>query len=118
VGFGIIKPDRKENKKMVDAFEILEYTQEAKGIAFDTCHKIYILMDDEQMDLMRTYGYDPLISSDELDPEELANKVVEWYEESCALRFINAVYTNQENPNDGYIQVVPQFADYEDEEED
>jgi hypothetical protein len=103
---------------MVDAFEILEYTQEAKGIAFDTCHKIYILMDDEQMDLMKTYGYDPLISSAEMDPEEMANKVVEWYEESCGLRFINAVHTNPENPNDGFIQVVEQFADYEDEDEE
>ena len=103
---------------MVDAFEILEYTKEAKGIAFDTCHKIYILMDDEQMALMKTYGYDPLISADESDPEEMANKVVEWYEESCGLRFINAVHTNPENPNDGFIQVVPQFADNEDEDED
>jgi L-rhamnose isomerase len=113
---GIIEITERETK-MVDAFEILEYTQEAKGIAFDTCHKIYILMDDEQMNLMKQYEYDPLISSDELDPEELANKVVEWYEESCGLRFINAVYTT-ENANDGYIQVVPQFADNEDEDED
>jgi len=30
----------------------------AKGIAFDTCHKIYVLMDDGQMAQMKEYGYD------------------------------------------------------------
>jgi hypothetical protein len=103
---------------MADAFDILEYTQEAKGIAFDTCHKIYILMDDEQMNLMKQYEYELLISSEDMDAEEMANTVLKWYEESCSLRFINAVHTNKENPNDGYIQVVPQFADYEEEEEE
>jgi hypothetical protein len=101
---------------MIDFSLVEERVTEAKAIAFDTCHKIYLLMDNEQVDVMRGYGYDPLISADESDPEEMANKVVEWYEESCGLRFINAVHTNPENPNDGYIQVVPQFADYDDEE--
>jgi hypothetical protein len=98
---------------MADAFDIMEYTKEAKGIAFDTCHKIYILMDDEQMNLMKRYGYDPLISSDEMDAEEMANTVLKWYEESCGLRFINAVHTNPENPNDGFINVVSQFENNE-----
>ena len=40
----------------------------AKGIAFDECHKIYVLMDDEQMKLMKGYGYDPLFSSADLTP--------------------------------------------------
>ena len=103
---------------MADAFDILEYTQEAKGIAFDTCHKIYILMDDEQMNLMKEYEYDPLISSDEMDPEEMANTVLSWYEDSCGLRFISAVHTNKENPNDGYINVVAQFEDNEEDEDE
>ena len=34
----------------------------AKGIAFDECHKIYVLMDDGQMAQMKEYGYDPLIA--------------------------------------------------------
>lgn len=102
---------------MVNAFDILEYTQEAKGIAFDTCHKIYILMDDEQMNLMKQYEYDPLISSEEMDAEEMANTVLNWYEDSCGLRFISAVHTTP-NPDDGYVNVVAQFEGFEDEDED
>ena len=97
---------------MVDAFDILEYTREAKGIAFDTCHKIYILMDDEQMNLMKEYEYDPLISSEDMDAEEMANTVLSWYKESCGLKFIQAVSTTT-NPNDGYVDVVAQFEDNE-----
>ena len=105
---------------MIDTFELWEYTREAKGIAFDTCHKIYILMDDEQMNLMKEYEYDPLISSDEMDAEEMANTLLEWYKGSCGLRFIQAVSTTT-NPNDGYVDVVAQGSDwnaYEDEDED
>ena len=102
---------------MIDTFELLEYTKQAKGIAFDTCHKIYILMDDEQMNLMKTYSYDPLISSEDMDAEEMANTVLSWYKESCGLKFIQAVSTTT-NPNDGYVDVVAQFEDNEDEEDD
>lgn len=105
---------------MIDTFELLEYTKEAKGIAFDTCHKIYILMDDEQMKLMKEYEYEPLISSEDMDAEEMANTLLEWYKGSCGLRFIQAVSTTT-NPNDGYVDVVEQGSDwnaYEDEDED
>jgi hypothetical protein len=93
------------------------YLETASGIAFDTCHKIYVLMDEEQMELMRGYGYDPLISSDEMTPEQMYETVSEWYEDSCGLRFIQAVNTNPENPNEGFVEIVPQGADWEDENE-
>ena len=34
---------------------------DARGIAFDGCHKIYIMMDDAQMVQMAEYCYDTLI---------------------------------------------------------
>jgi hypothetical protein len=74
-------------------------------------------MDDEQMNLMKTYSYDPLISSEDMDAEEMANTVLSWYKESCGLKFIQAVSTTT-NPNDGYVDVVAQFEDNEDEEDD
>ena len=55
----------------VDYSLVEERVQEAKAIAFDTCHKIYLLMDDEQVALMRTYGYDPLITNAEATPEQM-----------------------------------------------
>ena len=98
--------------------ELEFYLQSAKGIAFDTCHKIYVLMDDEQMALMREYGYDTLITSDEMSEEEMYRTVSEWYEDSCSLRFIQAVETNQENPNAGFSDIVAQGAEWEDEDDE
>jgi hypothetical protein len=95
---------------------IVEATAEAKGIAWDTCHKIYILMDDAEMALMREYEYDPLISSDQMGPDEMTATVVSWYEESCGLRFISAVSTNKDDPNAGFESIIEQFED-EDEDE-
>jgi hypothetical protein len=83
----------------------------AKGIAFDTCHKIYVLMDDAQMEQMKEYGYDPLISSDEMTPSEMLNTLREWYDASCMLRFISGVRTVDGDPNEGFIDLIPQGAE-------
>ena len=87
----------------------------AKAIAWDTCHKIYLLMDDEQVELMRGYGYDPIITNEEMNPDDMFSLVQEWYENSCSLRFIQAVSTNHINPNAGFESLVSQFDDYEEE---
>jgi hypothetical protein len=89
-----------------------EYTASAKAIAWDTCHKIYVLMDDEQVALMREYGYDPLITSDEMTPEQMSEQAMDWFEDSCGLRFIQAVNTNPSNPNEGFIDIIPQGFDW------
>ena len=86
---------------------------EAEAIAWDNCHKIYILMDIEQVDLMRGYGYNPLITNEEMNPDDMFGLVQEWYEDSCSLRFIQAVSTNHINPNAGFESLVDQFEDYE-----
>lgn len=98
--------------------KVSPYTETAKGIAWDECHKIYVLLDDHQMDLMRDYGYDPLITSNQMSPRQMAAQVAEWYEQSCGLRFVNAVKSVPGNPNDGFIHVIPQFADEDEEGED
>jgi hypothetical protein len=118
---------------MLDVLEIAdkvdEYTSEAKGIAFDTCHKIYVLMDDEQVDLMRKYGYgdandpDSLLTSSQLTAQEMTDKVIEWFQHSCGLRFINAVYSDNSIGSSGFVNVIAQFeADegnpYWDDDED
>ena len=105
----------------LDTYLIDEFTDEAKGIAFDTCHKIYILMDNQQVDLMREYGYgdandpDSLLTSDQLSPKEMSDKVVEWFLGSCGLRFISAVYSDER----GFVDIISQFEGNEyDEDED
>jgi hypothetical protein len=96
---------------------VRERVSEAKAIAWDTCHKIYVLMDDEQVELMREYQYDPLITKNEMTPEEMLTTLEEWYEDSCGLRFIEAVTTNNINPNAGFESLIGQGEDedYDDE---
>jgi len=86
---------------------------EAEAIAWDNCHKIYILMDTEQVELMRGYGYDLLITADQMSADEMFEVVEDWYESSCSLRFIDAVSTNHINPNAGFETLSPQFEDQE-----
>ena len=92
---------------------VYERVGSAKAIAWDTCHKIYILMDSEQVELMREYGYDPLITTDQMSADEMFLLVEDWYDSSCSLRFIDAVSTNHINPNAGFETLSPQFEDQE-----
>lgn len=103
---------------MANFEKVEEVLPNAKGIAWDTCHKIYILMDDEQMRLMEQYEYDPLIYAKDTTPDAMLGKLMEWYDESCGLRFIDAVTTNPEDPNKGFQTLIGQFEDYEEDEDE
>jgi hypothetical protein len=106
---------------IVTESDLDDFTATAKAIAFDTCHKIYVLMDDQQVELMREYGYDALITSDEMTPRQMSDKVAEWYSQSCGLRFISAVATVPINQGDGFTSIVSQedgWKRYDDEDED
>jgi hypothetical protein len=98
---------------MIDWDEVYTYAYDAKGIAFDTCHKIYVLMDDQQVAQMREYEYDEIITSDEQTPNQMLDTLKVWFEKSCPLRFIQAVETH-EDPNAGFTTLIEQGAtDYE-----
>lgn len=105
-------------KTLTEVFDtsVKEKVKDAKAIAFDTCHKIYILMDNEQVELMRGYGYDPLITAEQTTPDEMLATLQEWYEDSCGLRFIEAVKTNHEDPNAGFETLIGQ-GDFDEDEE-
>ena len=106
-------------KTLTEVFDtsVKEKIKDAKAIAFDTCHKIYLLMDNEQVELMREYGYDTLITAEQNTPDEMLAILQNWYEESCGLRFIDAVSTNHENPNAGFETLIGQ-GDFAEDEED
>lgn len=95
---------------MIDWDKVEDALDDAKGIAFDGCHKIYVLMDDEQMALMREYEYDPLLSADTMNKGEMLSTLKEWFESSCGLRFISAVTTHPADPNLGFEDLIPQGA--------
>lgn len=86
---------------MASVSKLEKYTTTARGIAFDDCHKIYILLDSKEVEIMR--GYPKLITSDEMSPQEMAKQVWDWYRASCPLRFIHAV-----SSIDGFITVEEQ----------
>ena len=101
------------SKKFEDVWdEVAEELGTAKGIGFDGCHKIYILMDDEQMRQMTEYGYgvdnDGSFLLSGLTNAEMLTTVKKWYEDSCALRFVQSVTTDEEDPNKGFESIIPQ----------
>ena len=100
---------------MINADLIKGRLSEAQAIAWDNCHKIYILMDSEQVELMRNYGYDPIITNEEMNPDDMFDEVREWYRDSCGLRFIQAVSTNKIDPNLGFESLISQGEDSEEE---
>ena len=87
----------------------------ASGIAWDGCHKIYVLMDDNQMKEMQRIGYEPLIYSKDRTSTRMFDILQDWWAESCELRFINAVSTNEEDPNAGFESLIAQFEDDDEE---
>lgn len=93
--------------------EVEEALTDAKAIAFDGCHKIYILLDHEQVSTTAGYGYGydegtRLIHAIGSDKAEMLKTIKEWYNDSCGLRFVDTVETNEKNPNLGFTAIIPQ----------
>jgi hypothetical protein len=76
--------------------DLREKVSSCKGIAWDNCHKIYILMTDEEIVKMREYGYTSLILASDLTPNLLYSVVLHWYKIACPLKFIEAVFEGEE----------------------
>ena len=89
--------------------QIEETLATADSIAWDGCHKIYILMDNEQTNLMREYGYEYLYTKEDVTEQDMLNMVSNWYEDSCQLRFVQAVATSNDPKDDGFRTLIGQF---------
>jgi hypothetical protein len=48
----------------------------------------------------------------------MATVVMTWYEKSCSLKFINAVYSDKSIGHEGFVDVVSQFESMDDEEDE
>ena len=104
--------------------DVEEALENAHLIAFDGCHKIYIAMDEIEAEWFRK-NYSPKACETSRTYEGtvwgMLQKLHEWWNESCPLRFIQAVEHNEEDPSAGYTRLIPQGADeeeYEEEDED
>ena len=105
----------KEAEMAVSWDKVEAMVEIAKGIGFDDCHKIYVLLDDEQVEQMKEYGYTTLIEASDTTPNEMLSTIMEWYENSCSLRFVQAVRTNHSDPNAGFVSLIEQGAEWDDE---
>jgi len=89
---------------------VADALENALLIAWDGCHKMYLAMDDEQANWFRE-NYNGTSCTDRTftgTPKEMLNTLLTWWDESCGLKFINAVTTNHENPNAGYESLISQ----------
>jgi hypothetical protein len=72
---------------------LTDLIEQSSTVAWDGCHKIYLNMDIEQTGKMIGYGYSNMIGGTAWDKQDA---VFRWYEDSCSLRFIDAVFTNED----------------------
>jgi hypothetical protein len=101
---------------MVSFDKVETALETAKGIAFDTCHKIYVLMDEDQVELMRKYEYDEIRSIADISKESMLELLKDWYASSCSLRFIHSVRTTSPDDEDsGYDDLISQFEEIDED---
>lgn len=88
------------------------YLNQATSIAWDGCHKIYILMDEQEHQKMIGYGYgddDSMLVRIDGDIHFAFGLLQSWYDNSCELKFIHAVRTVEfEEEEDGFTNLIPQ----------
>ena len=94
---------------MFDDYEkrVRNALRDSVSVAWDGCHKIYIHENDEEHYRAIEYGYGPVFIE---DIDEVLDILREWWDLSCALRFI------QKCSEDGYQNVIGQFEDDEGKE--
>lgn len=84
-------------------------------VAWDGCHKIYVATDEAQARWFRE-NYEDLYEG---SPSEMMTTVTDWWEQSCSLRFVNAVCGDE--GQERFVTVIGQDwddeYDYEDEDE-
>jgi hypothetical protein len=107
---------------MEDCWSDVEYALEyAHLVAFDGCHKIYLAMDEIEAKWFRenyTASVCATSRNYEASPEKMLEKVREWYDESCSLRFVESVEHNELDPNAGFKKLIPQGVSDETDEDD
>lgn len=89
---------------------VRRYAEGAVLVAWDGCHKIYLAMDETEAEWFRrrTGGFSEKFSG---SPDEMYDAVVAWWEGSCPLRFVSAVWHDEADPNSGFVRLIAQGAE-------
>jgi hypothetical protein len=96
---------------------VAEATDHAKLVAWDSCHKIYVALDDAEA---RWYvdhadrGYQCFVGT----PDAMLEQVCQWYKQAdadCGMQFIDATSTSQNSTETEHYSefrsVIPQGAE-------
>ncbi len=96
-----------------DLFEkVWEVIHDTHLIAWDGCHKIYLATDEKQAEWFVTAPYPHIVKG---STEEMMDTLGKWWEDSCGLRFINAVSGGMDDPK--FVTLIAQFEDEEDDDD-
>lgn len=94
--------------------KVKESVSNAVSITYDTCHKIYVCVDEDSHNQQEEYEY----SMERVDSEgnladgtPAVDQLFEWFTNSCGLEFIQEIEHNQ------FSDVIGQF-DYEEEDDE
>lgn len=90
---------------------VREALPSVKAAAFDGCHKIYLLQDDRQVTEQEDLHYPHMVYAANNTAEAMLGTLHRWFDESCPLRFIDAVRTVEGDPSDGFTALIPQGAE-------
>lgn len=116
--FAVSAKEIKSMKTVEDyLYEIESEVSEADSACFDGCHKIYIMKDPLGTAQMREYEYEHIVPITKENQSEVVKTIIDWFNDSCGLKFINAV-ENDGRENEHYITVIGQFDLDEDEEDE
>jgi len=88
-----LSPKNGELVKTLTGWELVEeFLESALCVAFDDCHKIYLAMDEEELNYFTSNKWTTFTGS----ALEMLDQVWAWYEvESCSLRFVSAVKSGE-----------------------
>lgn len=105
-----------DENNLIDGWNaVSEYAENCVLIAFDGCHKIYLAMDETEAEFFRNpENYE--FSVENNGENDLMDTLTDWYANSCDLKFIQAVWSNEADPNAGFVSLISQEAGWANEE--
>lgn len=86
-------------------YEVETALETADSIAFDSCHKIYVLGDLAQTEKM--IGYEYKFVEPVTDEAKALETLKKWYEASCGLKFIEQV-CSLDDGTESWNTLIPQ----------
>lgn len=96
--------------------KVAEAMSDAHLVAWDGCHKIYLALDEIEAKWFSKNGYYVFSGS----ANQMLGMVIGWWNDSCFLKFVSGVRHNEEDPNAGFVSLIPQGweSEYEDDEDE